>query len=85
VDTGKLVELKRQKFNKIQRIDIDEGSIRFYAKRFENNKIFIKQGDIDNLKDLFEDEEFDYVTSCDGLGHIRLKEATKRYTIFRAS
>jgi len=29
------------------------------------------------LTDLFADEKFDYVTACDVLEHIRLKEATK--------
>jgi len=78
VGVGELIELEKQKFEKIYGIDADEESVEICRKRFENDgNVYIKQGGIDNLKDLFQDKKFDYITCLDILEHIKVKECKK--------
>ncbi len=77
IGTGELIELEKQKFSKIYGIDISEISVNICLNRFQNNKsIHIMQSNINNLKNLFANESFDYITCCDVLEHIGLEEFT---------
>lgn len=71
---GELIELEKRKFEKIYGIDTDEEAITICHKRFENDEnIHIIRADINDLKSLFKDEKFDYITCLDVLEHIEVR------------
>lgn len=75
---GELIELEKQKFEKIYGIDIDKEPVEICHKRFENdNNIQIMQGDINDLENLFKDKKFDCITCLDVLEHIKVEECKK--------
>jgi len=78
VGIGELIELEKQKFRKIYGIDADEESVKICRKRFENDEnIYIIDGNINDLENLFEDRKFDYITCLDVLEHIKVEECKK--------
>jgi len=78
IGTGELIELVKQKFEKIYGIDVDEESVEICRKRFKNDKKFcIMQADINELKHLFKYEKFDYITCLDVLEHIKVEESRR--------
>lgn len=78
VGIGELIELEKQKFRKIYGIDADEESVKICRKRFENDEnIYIIDGNINDLENLFEDRKFDYITCLDVLEHIKIEECKK--------
>ncbi|MCD6099027.1 MAG: class I SAM-dependent methyltransferase [Candidatus Marinimicrobia bacterium] len=78
VGIGELIELEKQKFRKIYGIDVDEESVKICRKRFENDEnIYIIEGNINDLENLFKDRKFDYITCLDVLEHIKIEECKK--------
>jgi len=78
VGIGELIELEKQRFRKIYRIDADEESVNICRKRFESDEnIYIIEGNINDLENLFEDRKFDYITCLDVLEHIKVEECVK--------
>lgn len=75
---GELIELEKQKFKEIYGIDVDEESVNICRKRFENNEnIHVIRGNANDLKKLFDNKKFDYITCLDVLEHIEIKECKK--------
>jgi len=55
VGIGELIELGKQKFGEVCGINADEESVKIRRKRFENDEnIYIIEGNINNLENLFE-------------------------------
>ena len=78
VGIGELIELEKQRFRKIYGIDADEESVNICRKRFESDEnIYIIEGNINDLENLFEDRKFDYITCLDVLEHIKVEECVK--------
>lgn len=76
--TGELLILEKQKFEEIYGIDLGEQSVEICSKRFKKDgNIHIRQGGIGDLKDLFQDKKFDYITCLDVLEHIKVEECKK--------
>jgi 2-polyprenyl-3-methyl-5-hydroxy-6-metoxy-1,4-benzoquinol methylase len=74
IGTGDLIELEKNKFNKIYGLDLEQESIELCKKRFENYAdIQIFQENIIKIPELFHQEKFDCCTCLDVLEHIEEK------------
>jgi len=78
VGVGELIELEKQKFERIYGIDADKESVEICHKRFENDEnIRTIEGNITDLKNLFQDKKFDCIACLDILEHIKVGESKK--------
>ena len=72
---GELIELEKQKFVRIYGIDADKEAVGICRKRLkEEGNIYLRQGSIGDLNDLFQDKKFNSITCLDVLEHIKLEE-----------
>lgn len=73
--TGELIELEKNKFERICGIDSDEESISICRKRFKKQgNINLIQGNIGDLKKIFQNNKFNCITCLDVLEHINTEE-----------